>query len=501
MKGAVVLRFVVGLAMAAAGLMVVDHAWPSPPISSRPPTGKGSGSSGHSGHSGGHSSGFNITIPIIPSIPIRPVQPSYTPQPQYYTPPTTTTIVTPPANVQPLPNELPPPPIAPCLNVCPFPSTYTLVADDLQQMLGQTRARNGRAIAAIVRLLGGAAAELIKSIKGLQAPADAGTLEMAILIQIGGQIKVLPGLSPANLLSIETHLATLGFNSEFIRILGTAVPGENPIPRGGDVTIILVPGMPLGVLLPLGNGAVLVGTGTGRGGIIVGTGNVFLAAGMGAIGPPVREAADAQPTSSGTVIRNRNDVTINYTVNDSAYSMANGFSQALAKGGAWVVAFDKGGSLGTARYTLDDGTYDFTSTQEQGWDLYRQSFEVTIDNSQSSGQFNYLLNNQRQVIGPRQKAVHKNDYPIVVRFDNGKGQVRQKQIDQGVFKVAITDDGTLDLFPPNSMPNPTETASEGLPAGFKMFANPFVKKGQLAANASSAGGSSVNLFGADTGTP
>jgi hypothetical protein len=48
--------------------------------------------------------------------------------------------------------------------------------------------------------------------------------------------------------------------------------------------------------------------------------------------------------------------------------MYSGYSQKLTGRPSWIVEFDRGGSFGTARYTVTQGAYKFIAT-DRGWDL------------------------------------------------------------------------------------------------------------------------------------
>ena len=65
-----------------------------------------------------------------------------------------------------------------------------------------------------------------------------------------------------------------------------------------------------------------------------------------------------------------NKVTLNYTLDGNAYTIAPGYSQELREDRAWVIQFSRGANLDQAQYGLQSGLYSFTSTNH-GWELYR----------------------------------------------------------------------------------------------------------------------------------
>ncbi|NQT16467.1 MAG: hypothetical protein HQ582_27155, partial [Planctomycetes bacterium] len=119
------------------------------------------------------------------------------------------------------------------------------------------------------------------------------------------------------------------------------------------------------------------------------------------------------------------------------------------------------------RYTLSEGTYKFSMT-EKGWALFKYAFDVNIDNGQNPFEFLYVLNNRHQALPPGSANKHSDLYPLLVRFDNGKGQTKAKRVETGTYEVAVTQDNALDLFAEDAVaepsiglpqPGPTPTAS------------------------------------------
>jgi hypothetical protein len=76
----------------------------------------------------------------------------------------------------------------------------------------------------------------------------------------------------------------------------------------------------------------------------------------------------------------RNGGPVNYTLNDVRCTMAAGLQQKLPGERAWIIEFDRGGSFGTARYSLTPGKYAFAVT-ERGWDIFRRTPVVAAEAS------------------------------------------------------------------------------------------------------------------------
>ncbi len=65
-----------------------------------------------------------------------------------------------------------------------------------------------------------------------------------------------------------------------------------------------------------------------------------------------------------------NNVTLSYTLDGVAYTIAPGYTQDFSEDRAWVIQFSRGANLNEVQYGLQSGLYSFTST-DQGWELYR----------------------------------------------------------------------------------------------------------------------------------
>ncbi|HXY37529.1 MAG TPA: hypothetical protein VEI07_25120, partial [Planctomycetaceae bacterium] len=78
---------------------------------------------------------------------------------------------------------------------------------------------------------------------------------------------------------------------------------------------------------------------------------------------------------------------LSYTLGESQYVIAAG-ETATFEDGTQVIAFDRGGSFGEARYTLEPGrTYKFVAT-DHGWDLHSVTSDTEMadaDTSKSAG--------------------------------------------------------------------------------------------------------------------
>jgi hypothetical protein len=82
----------------------------------------------------------------------------------------------------------------------------------------------------------------------------------------------------------------------------------------------------------------------------------------------------------GVTIRNPSDQTLNFAIGESRQMQIKpGETLLLSEKAQYQIAFDRGGQFGSARYSIREGVYDFTST-ERGWELYRQRADATATN-------------------------------------------------------------------------------------------------------------------------
>ncbi len=253
---------------------------------------------------------------------------------------------------------------------------------------------------------------------------------------------------------LTNDLDKIGTDSFWIELLDEARPGIGGLPMGMGTQIIYVPNMPSGQIVSLGNGTLLVGTGGATTGVVMMTGNAAQVAGLSVgIGPPVPDT-DAEEILGGVLLLNLGDEEVHYNVNSDQFSMTPDYRQLLPGGSTWAVEFDRGGTHGKAKYGISNGTYAFTPT-DTGWELYEQpESKVTIDNRDNEFAFNYVLNNTQQTVAAGDANEHSHKYPMVIRFDDGTGQERRKLLDKEKYTLAVTAEGTMDLYEPSYVEPP-----------------------------------------------
>ena len=269
------------------------------------------------------------------------------------------------------------------------------------------------------------------------------------------------GLPPVTLQPIIDILTQIAIGEQVIDWVQNTDPGFIDVPFGPDIPLVLMPGLPEDILIPLADGPVMIGLGAPGEEILLGTGNPFEVAGLPIPEEGAEPAAEvAGPFAPGQIIIANNDVvTVNYNLNEQPLTLNPQFEQTLPGSTTWTIEFDRGNGFGNARYTLTEGYYYFLST-ERGWELYKKTFRVKLDNADNDFAFNYVVDEQSQTIEPGASHDLTGIFPVVVRFDNGTGTELQRRLDGGPYKVAITEDMTMDIFKAEDVISPSATEAE-----------------------------------------
>jgi len=266
----------------------------------------------------------------------------------------------------------------------------------------------------------------------------------------------IAGSTPA-VSDLAVPVKTLKTWVEARKLIDTATPAKGSVarlPTGGDVTLIFDPTMPVGTAIVLNEETMLIGR-EGSSSLVITTGNAAEALGLPIVtGTPLFEA-EGKEAIDGVLIVNpaSSKGTINYNLNGNHYVSEPGMRQKLAvlpNGRAWMIEFDRGENFGPASYRLSPGTYHFTPT-DLGWQLYRDHFEIVLDNSQSSQEFNFIFQGEDLTVPAGGARTLKSNYPVVVRFDRGNDSefvAKWTPLLVGTVQIGVNaNDNLWDLFP------------------------------------------------------
>jgi hypothetical protein len=274
---------------------------------------------------------------------------------------------------------------------------------------------------------------------------------------LGGNININVNVNLTNIIDVISQIA---INQQLINWINNWI-ATTTIPID-DGPIVLVGGFDPGIIGPFGTGPTLIGVGPMDPPILLGEGNVAEVAGVGvAAGAPVDEASE-ELSATDIILTNVGSSAVSYNLNRQSFTMAPKFTQTLSGSQPWTVEFDRGGGKGTAQYGLTPGVYGFTPTVT-GWELFKKTIRVKVDNSSNPFAFSYVLDNQSHSLPPRQIQELTSPLPMLLKFENGAGQYKQKRLDSGTYRVAVSRDNTLDLFSADSVSTP-QAVSAGSPA-------------------------------------
>ena len=444
----------------------------------------GTHSPGGSGHSpGGHGPTIRIPFPTPTHPSYRPTpnyppyyprpnytpRPTYTPRPNYIPVPSTTPV---PSNTLPTQPDLPPQPqenvvvVEPELNnflgdldfkpitpeqLAAFKDQITKKNDKLGDELKKLLEGNEQAIDQLVDLANQGKLDAL-ALQKFVAALGGKNLALQVQLQASGLLKqlVFNNLAMAALFNVNINLLNININLINININVNVLGGGAWIGFWGfpqwpwGYPVWLGPGMwwgpcaycPYPYYNPYLTGADVLGI-------------------PYSIADPIPDY-DGRIITSGILLMNVGGSAVSYSVDGRSFTMGSNYRQLISRRQI-VVAFNRGGSFGNARYRIDEGTYKFTPT-DRGWELYKHTSKVTLDNTDNPFQFKYVLNNQQQTLPAGYQREHTGKYPLELRFDSGRGEIKRKMMDKGVYKIAVGSDGVLDLFRPDDVTMPAPIA-------------------------------------------
>jgi hypothetical protein len=160
---------------------------------------------------------------------------------------------------------------------------------------------------------------------------------------------------------------------------------------------------------------------------------------------PVVVGAAAQPAPQPMILIANlptNEAEVGYLVDGRMVRTAAGEVEPISAASAEVV-FDRGGGFGVARMSLDPGTYEFHRTPE-GWQLYRKTFRVTVENRGALDLFRFQADGKPVELPAGNQMQFETSFPLTLTFDQN-GQPVSRQLADGTFVIAPSEAGLLDL--------------------------------------------------------
>ena len=293
-------------------------------------------------------------------------------------------------------------------------------------------------------------AELQRAFQRLEQNAEEGTAALSQIDEVSDALDKL-AVSEQKAGELTTALNELHTWIQIREILDEADPDvgtAKTLPKG-RVKLIMNPGLSAGTAVVLNNSTVMVGS-RGHSGVEITRGNAAEALGMPLVNDDPLPDAEGAPMRSGTLIINprKHGETIRYLLNGEEYIMRPGTSQRLPTGRPWRIEYDRGANAGVAQYSLSNGTYTWTPT-ERGWQLFKQNYDVTIDNTRNPHDFHFVVNDEPMFVRAHHTRTIRNPYPIVLEYDRGNGtHMATKAVNfSGNIEVGVNaEDNLLDLF-------------------------------------------------------
>ncbi len=192
------------------------------------------------------------------------------------------------------------------------------------------------------------------------------------------------------------------------------------------------------------NSGTIAVAGDGRAPIVAASGEASPSTGGGSNGGNVA-------ISQRLVLQNAKSTNgpVHYMIDGAPHTLAAGSIEELSISASCVVEFDRGTGGATARYTLASGFYRF-GISDHGWELYRETCEVTLDNRANDAAFHYLRDGRQESVPAGGTRILSEKFPIKVSFDRGTGgEPAERSLDQNgcTYRIAFLNasDG-LDLI-------------------------------------------------------
>ena len=146
--------------------------------------------------------------------------------------------------------------------------------------------------------------------------------------------------------------------------------------------------------------------------------------------------------AAGIVIRASKDAPspVHYVLNERwPYSIKPGQIQALKNNKKWTATFARGDTSDVARVSLTRPAYEF-QVEDNRWTLKPVSLHMTIDNSDSPQDFQFVADDKLVTIKAGESKTIESGKPIVVNYSRGDGDEKPATVrlnKSGTYKPAV----------------------------------------------------------------
>lgn len=253
---------------------------------------------------------------------------------------------------------------------------------------------------------------------------------------------------------VSPFFAMLDNANDVAYVLSKAQPNA---PSGPLDCILYVGNMPQSEVILLGGGGCLVGTGGETSGVILADANLGQALDMNiAAGSPVPDD-DGDAVFQDAVITNTGSTEVNFVVNSDRAKLLRGATKSFPVLSSSRIEFFPSESAAKKAFRLEKASYEFRLS-EGSWGVFKVRYTVTLDNSENSTDFRYVSENEHATLKAGKSSQISSPYPVVIRFDDGTGDVKQKRLTKGVFKVGLTSSGSFELYAAENVSSPKPLA-------------------------------------------
>lgn len=249
------------------------------------------------------------------------------------------------------------------------------------------------------------------------------------------------GRQSLDLHSLRQSLDSLSEASLLQEILAdrTSGLGADAAWPAGEVTVVLDPDCSPGEAYLLAEETVLAAAPPGEE-FSVRRGSLAVALGAPVFADGSLPDSATEVAKTGISIANPNTVAFGFVLDEKSYSLPASASREFALPAANIRFANVTGRPARV-YSLSAGAYRFYYTNERGWDLSPETYQLTIDNGANAHAFRCLVDGKEVSVPAGQKHEHRGGRPVVVVFDRADGGKPARKVfaaNENVAKVGVS---------------------------------------------------------------